>query len=94
MAEVLSGSELTRAMLARGDEQVWCAVADNSDEEALQDLTGNDFTAFIVSFENDCFYCSGGMEWGYAVPIKIVALTQQDVGVSLTDSLTEFLKLV
>lgn len=94
MSQILSGSELTRAMLARGDEQVWCAVADNSDEEAIQDLTGNDFTATIVAFEDESFICSGGMEWGFAVPIKIVALTQQEARIGETDNLTEYLKFV
>lgn len=69
----LTGSNLTRAMLERGDEQVWCAVSDVSDKEAMEDLFGNDFTALIVSFDEERFICSGGMEWSFAVPIKITA---------------------
>ena len=75
----LTGSDLTRAMLARGDSQIWCAVADDSDEEAMEDLANNDFTAFIVSSQENCFFCTGGMEWRFAVPIKIVAVTASEV---------------
>ncbi len=76
----LTGSHLTRAMLVRGDKQVWCAVADYSDEEAMEDLANNDFTAFIVSATDGSFYCTGGMEWKFAVPIKIVAVTATEAG--------------
>ena len=79
MNNELTGSDLTRAMLARGDSQIWCAVADDSDEEAMEDLANNDFTAFIVSSQENCFFCTGGMEWRFAVPIKIVALTASEV---------------
>ena len=76
----LTGSYLTRAMLSRGDKQVWCAVADCSDEGAMEDLVDNDFTAFIVSFKDGDFLCTGGMEWKFAVPIKIVAVTATEAG--------------
>ncbi len=75
MNDKLVGSDLTRSMLTRGDKQVWCAVADDSDEEAMKDLVGNDFTAFIDSFNEDGFFCTSGMQWSFAVPIKIVAMT-------------------
>ena len=75
----ITGSDLTRALLERGDKQVWCAVDDESDEQAMMDHCGNDFTAYIVSFKNGCFYCSGGMSWLCAVPIKIVAVTQKEM---------------
>lgn len=75
----LKGSDLTRAMILRGDKQIWCAVCDESDELAMMDHCGNDFTAYIVSFKNGCFYCSGGMSWLCAVPIKIVAVTQKEM---------------
>ncbi len=71
----LTGSHLTRAMLTRGDKQVWCAVADDSDEEAIQDLVGNDFTALIASFNEDSFFCTSGMRWSFAVPIEISLVT-------------------
>lgn len=80
MNNKLTGSNLARAMLARGDEQVWCAVADDSDEQAMMDLDGNDFTAYVTSFKEDQFFCSDNASWSYAVPIKIVALTQEEAG--------------
>ena len=78
MSHLITGSELTRVMLMNGATQIWCAVDDESDEQAMMDHFGNDFTACIVSFKNDCFYCSGGSEWLFAVPIKIVAVTQHE----------------
>ncbi len=80
MYQELTGSELTRAMLSRGDTQIWCAVSDNSDEEAMADQADNDFTARIVSFDEGSFYCTAGMAWAFAVPIKISPLTQDDAG--------------
>lgn len=79
MNNELKGSDLTRELLKRGDKRVWCAVNDESDEQAIKDHCGNDFTAYIVSFKNGCFYCSGGMSWLCAVPIKIVAVTQEEM---------------
>ena len=79
MNNELKGSDLTRELLKRGDKRVWCAVDDESDEQAMMDHCGNDFTAYIVSFKNGCFYCSGGMSWLCAVPIKIVAVTQKEM---------------
>lgn len=72
------GSDLTRAMLDRGDKQIWCAVDDHSDERAISDQIDNDFTARIVSFHDGNFFCTAGMRWLYAVPIKIVPLTEED----------------
>ena len=81
MNNELTGSDLTRAMLVRGDKRIWCAVCDDSDEQAMMDHYDNDFTAYIISFGNGCFYCDGGMPWGYAVPIKISTVTQCEVGI-------------
>lgn len=79
MNNELKGSDLTRALLARGDKQIWCAVDDESDEQAMMDHYGNDFTACIVAFEDGCFYCNSGTAWLFAVPIKIVEATQSDM---------------
>ncbi len=78
MNDILTGSDLARAMLMRGEKEIWCAVADSSDQEAMMDLRGNDFTLSIVSFEQGVFHCTGGTEWAFAVPIKIVALTESE----------------
>ena len=75
----ITGSDLTRALLERGDKQVWCAVDDESDEQAMMDHCGNDFTAYIVSFKNGCFCCSCGTTWLFAVPIKISVVTQHEM---------------
>ncbi len=75
----LMGSNLTRAMLNRGDKPVWCVVADNSDKEAMENLLGNDFTAYIANFDKGSFYCTAGMEWKFAVPIKIIAMTATEM---------------
>ena len=79
MNNELKGSDLTRAMLARGDKQIWCAVCDDSDEQAMMDHYGNDFTAYIVSFRDGYFYCSAGMPWEFAVPIKISAVMPYEI---------------
>ncbi|MBP2279788.1 hypothetical protein H4W00_000601 [Psychrobacter sp. PL19] len=79
MDKKLTGSDLTRAMLKRGDQQIWCAVEDSNDKEAMADQMNNDFTARIVSFNDNSFFCTGGVAWSFAVPIKISAMTQDDV---------------
>lgn len=80
MYQESTGSKLTRAMLYRGDEKIWCAVGDDSDEEAMADQIDNDFTARIVSFDSGHFLCTAGVSWLFAVPIKIVPLTQDEAG--------------
>lgn len=76
LIDKVEGSDLARAMLNRGDKKVWCAVADGSDEEAMSGLTSKDFTDFVVSFSETGFFCSSGVEWAYAVPIKVVTVTE------------------
>lgn len=90
MINKLKGSDLTRAMLNRGDKTVWCAVADYSDEEAIDNMLGNDFTASIVSFNEDTFFCTNGMEWSFAVPIRIVAMTESDANLECSDWLDRY----
>ena len=80
MCDLMVGSELTRSMLQNGQQDIWCAVSDVSDEDSMEDQMGNDFTACIVSFEEGHFYCTGDMAWRYAVPIEIRALTQSEAG--------------
>ena len=67
------GSELTRSMLKNGHQEVWCAVSDISDEDALDDQADNDF-------EEGQFYCNADRTWLYAVPIEISELTQDEAG--------------
>lgn len=77
MSHLITGSELTRVMLMNGATQIWCAVDDESDEQAMMDHYGNDFTAHIVSFYDGQFYCNNGRAWAFAVPIKISAIEQE-----------------
>lgn len=79
MGDELRGSDLARAMLERGDKRIWCAISDHSDEQAMTDHDGNDFTAYIAAFKDGFFHCTGGMQWLYAVPIRIKELTHQDL---------------
>ncbi|MGP5337819.1 hypothetical protein [Psychrobacter maritimus] len=78
----LSGSGLTRAMLERGDEQVWCAVSHKSAEHAMETIinVSSDFIMHIVAFEDGHFLCKEGGRWKYAIPIKKVEITQEEVG--------------
>ncbi|WP_350558964.1 hypothetical protein [Psychrobacter sp. CAL346-MNA-CIBAN-0220] len=75
----LIGSNLTRAMLDQGHRKIWCAIDDDSDERAITDLENNDFTAYVVSYDDGKFICTSGLPWSFAVPIKISAITQDDV---------------
>lgn len=72
----IRGSHLTRIMLKRENKPVWCSVSDNSDEEAMQDLVGHNFTHLIESYKEGGFYCTSGMRWSFAVPIRIVVLSE------------------
>ncbi len=76
----LVGSQLTRSMLKNGHQEIWCAVSDVSDEDAMEDQVGNDFTACIVDFRDGQFYCTADNGWFHAVPIEVRALTQSEVG--------------
>ena len=82
MLSKLVGSDLTRAMLERGDEQVWCAVSNESEQDAMSTIRNIDgrFIMHIVSFEDGCFHCKEDSTWSYAVPIKKTLLTQDEVG--------------
>ncbi|WP_079691582.1 hypothetical protein [Psychrobacter sp. DAB_AL43B] len=82
MSSKLIGSDLTRAMLERGDKQVWCAVSNESEQDAINTIKNVDgrFIMHIVSFENECFLCEEEGTWKYAIPIKKIPLTQDEVG--------------
>lgn len=82
MNSKLLGSDLTRAMLERGDKQVWCAVSNESEQDAMntiKNIDGN-FIMHIVTFKDGCFFCKEDSTWLYAVPIKKTLLTQDEVG--------------
>lgn len=79
----LTGSELCRAMLARGDKYVLCGVSGNDDSDAA-DHESDDFLAEAVT-DFDCkdeLFGTTSMRWNYAVPInnKGEPLTASEVG--------------
>lgn len=82
MSPQLTGSNLTRAMLERGDKQVWCAVSNESEQDAMNTIKNVDsnFIMHIVVSEDGCFLCKEEGTWKHAVPIKKTPLTQNEVG--------------
>lgn len=78
----LKGSNLASAMLERGDERVWCAVSNDSDEYAMTKINNADYSCLkhIISFNNNHFFCEDETSWQYAVPVKKVEITPQDAG--------------
>lgn len=82
MNNKLIGSDLTRAMLKRGDQQIWCAVSKDNDEHAMTTIDNADysFLKHIVSFNNSHFLCKDGTPWQYAVPVKKDEITQKEAG--------------
>lgn len=82
MSPQLIGSDLTRAMLERGDKQVWCAVSNESEQDAMSTIRNVDgrFIMHVVSFEEGYFLCKEEGTWKYAIPIKKIPLTQDEVG--------------
>ncbi|MEN2752505.1 hypothetical protein AAIR29_12775 [Psychrobacter sp. FBL11] len=78
----LIGSDLARAMLRRGDKQIWCAVSNDSDEQALTAIHKDDYSGIypIVTYKDDRFICSKGESWMHAVPVRRVELSQNEIG--------------
>ena len=77
----LSGSMLTCAMLARGEQQVLCAVSNESDEQAMAMIDNAEFDSLrhIVSAHNGEFFCKKGVAWQYAIGVKKVAVSYDDL---------------
>ena len=82
MSDILSGSDLTRAILEHDNKEVLCVVSNESDNQAMTSIISADQPCVfrIASFYNDRFVCKNGNLWQYAVPVKKVALTQAEVG--------------
>lgn len=78
----LMGSNLTQAMLKVGYKRVWCAVSNESDSHAMAIVSDFDLHLLvnIVSVSDDGFLCKKGKLWQYAVPVKRVELTHDEVG--------------
>jgi hypothetical protein len=77
----LQGSRLTQAILERDDKQVWCAVSNVSDDHAMTAIYNGyyELLVSIVSLGDDGFVCDKGNLWQYAVPVKKIELTQEEV---------------
>ena len=77
----LVGSNLTSAMLSRGDSHVWCAVSNDSDEQAVTAINKADYDCIhrITSFNDGYFFCSEGNSWVCAVPVKRIEISQSEV---------------
>lgn len=82
MSNKLVGSSLTREMLERGDEQVWCAVSNDSEAHAMSIIENSDYSSlvYIKSFHDDEFICRAGKSWRFAIPVRKIELTQKEVG--------------
>lgn len=77
----LTGSELCKAMLARGDGYVVCLVSNVADSHAIKN---REHTTLIEQWvERDGFYNYRSQNWGHAVPANPATnepLTAADVG--------------
>lgn len=75
-------SDLTRTMIDRGDGQIWCTVAHDSDSGAVNCLSSGDYTVFTDCFEDGNFSCSDGSQWEFAVPIKVISTIDYPAGLA------------
>ena len=73
LSSELTGSELCKAMLARGDTRIMCKVYDNGNR--------NDLTHVIRSYSDDKFHTKAN-RWSHAIPINNQGepLTASEVG--------------
>lgn len=81
LSSELTGSELCRAMLARGDKFVMCAVSMADDETALSAETVT-LNRIVISLDKEWLYTDTGTRWHYAIPINNQGepLTASEVG--------------
>lgn len=79
IAKELTGSELVRAMLERGDKFVVCKLADTSEADAIS----NSMEKLVTEYDGDGFYHElADSYWYFAVPINNQGepLTASEVG--------------
>ena len=79
----LTGSDLARAMLARGDKFVLCGVSDVDDSDAANHESIDFLAEAVTDFDcKDELFGTASMRWRYAVPINNQGepLTAADVG--------------
>lgn len=81
LSSELTGSDLCRAMLARGDGYVVCLVSNVADSHAIKN---REHTTLIEQWvERDGFYNYRSQNWGHAVPVNPATnepLTASEVG--------------
>lgn len=71
LSSELTGSELCKAMLARGDKYVMCGVSDVSDLDAASNEYDDLVSDSVTDFDNkDGLFGTASMRWFYAVPIN------------------------
>lgn len=64
----LTGSDLTRKMLADGENSVLCYIDDDSEEDAIKERV----TGVVIGFQDGLFRTKGIFPWRYAVPVEEV----------------------
>lgn len=71
LSSELTGSELCKAMLARGDKYVMCGVSDVSDLDAASNEYDDLMSDAVTDFDNkDGLFGTASMRWNHAVPIN------------------------
>ena len=71
LSSELTGSELCKAMLARGDKYVMCGVSDSDDSDAANHEDDDFIAEAVTDFDNkDGLFGTASMRWFYAVPIN------------------------
>lgn len=68
----LTGSDLTRKMIAGGETSVLCYVSDTSDYQAVKGR----ITKEVVACRNGWFETNGLVPWLYAVPVEAVPVEE------------------
>lgn len=69
--EQLTGSDLTRKILADGETSVLCYLSDENDDKAVRNRNPME----VVGYENGLFRTNGIFPWRYAVPVSAEEVT-------------------
>lgn len=83
IAKELTGSDLARAMLARGDKFILCGVSDSDDSDAANHEDDDFLAEAVTDFDDtDGLFSTTSMRWNHAVPINNQGepLTASEVG--------------
>ena len=83
LSSELTGSELCKAMLARGDKFILCGVSDSDDSDAANHEDDDFLAEAVTDFDDtDGLFGTTSMRWNHAVPINNQGepLTQAEAG--------------